>query len=366
MTIERIACFWFCLVITPAVAAAQRGSEAPDQVPQGPARTVIDRTYAVGGAGPRRIVQTRSETGGREVVIETFEKPDLDSRLAPVQEVIVETIRSAPDTAQTRRDVFEFLADHRRRLVETTLTQQDTLPNGDLSAVHNTWAPDLDGRLRLTSRQIEQTRAAAADVRQSSTTLLEPSVNETLRETERSEYTERRIRPGVVQYESAHLVREVNGRWQPTEMRRREARERGPSDRMEEETIERLDLNGKLIVDERNVTRRSDANGQEHVVIETYAPYADGFLRHDSELALSQRLQRTTRTTADGGRHTVEDVEGRSQVAPGDPLRLIRRTVTTVRPIGGQRWVTERQVFERDVNGRLALLFNDVEERTGR
>ena len=366
MTIDRIACICFCIVITPATAAAQPGSETTDQVPQVPARTVIDRTYAAGDARPRRLVQTRSETGGREVVVETFEQPDIESRLAPVQEIVVETIRTAPNTAQTRRDAFEFSADHRRRLFETTLSQRDTLPNGDISAVHNTWTPDLDGRLRLTSRQIEQTRSAATDVRQTGTTLLVPSLNEALRETERTEYTERRISPGVVRYDSAHLVREVNGRWQPTEMRRGEARESGPSDRMEEETIERLDMNGKLAVDERNVTRRSNANGQEHVVIETYAPYADGFSRSDSSLALSQRVQRTTRATADGGRQTVEEVESRSQVAPGDPMRLIRRTVTTVRQIGSQRWVTERQVFERDVNGRLELLFNDVEERTER
>jgi hypothetical protein len=33
MTIERIACIWFCIIITPAVAAAQPGRETNDQVP---------------------------------------------------------------------------------------------------------------------------------------------------------------------------------------------------------------------------------------------------------------------------------------------------------------------------------------------
>jgi hypothetical protein len=47
-------------------------------------------------------------------------------------------------------------------------------------------------------------------------------------------------------------------------------------------------------------------------------------------------------------------------------MRVIRRTVTTVRQIGTDRWVTERQVFERDVNGRLQLLIKDTEERVGR
>ena len=72
-----------------------------------------------------------------------------------------------------------------------------------------------------------------------------------------------------------------------------------------------------------------------------------------------------TAATTDGGRYTVEEVEGLSPVAPDDPLRMIRRTVTTVRQIGTDRWVTERQVFERDVNGRMRLVINDTEERAG-
>ena len=133
---------------------------------------------------------------------------------------------------------------------------------------------------------------------------------------------------------------------------------------MEEETIQRRDMNGKLVVDEKTVTRRSTANKQDHVVIETYAPYVDGMTRSDS-LTLSQRVHRTTTATADGGRHTVEEVEGRSPVAPNDPMRVIRRTVTTVRQIGTDRWVTERQVFERDVEGRLRLVISETEERAG-
>ena len=141
-------------------------------------------------------MQTRSESGGREVVVETFEVPDIEGRLAPIQEIVTETIRTAPNTAQTRRDVFGFSPDRRRRLLETTESQRETLANGDTSAIHNTWAPDLNGRLSLTSRQIEQTRSAALMCARSDTTLLVPDLNETLRETERTEYTERRINPG--------------------------------------------------------------------------------------------------------------------------------------------------------------------------
>ena len=364
MTLERIAGICFCIVITSAVATGQQRSGTADQGPQGPARSVIERTYPAGDLAPSRSVQTRSESGGREVVVETSEAPDIEGRLAPIQEIVMETIRTAPNTAQTRHDVFGF-ADRRRKLLETTESQREAQANGDTSAVHNTRAQDLNGRLGLMSRQMEQTRSTAPDVRQTDTTLLAPDLNEALRETERIEYTERRINPGVVRHDSTHLVRDVNGRWQPIETRRGEAREIGASERIEEETIQRRDINGKLAVDERTVTRRSNANEQDRVVIETHARYADGLLRSDSRLALSQRVHRTTTATANGGRYTVEEVEGRSGVAPNDPMRVIRRTVTTVRQIGTDRWVTERQVFERDVNGRLRLVINETEERAG-
>ena len=365
MTLERIAGICFCIVITSAVANGQQRSETADQGPQGPGRSVIERTYAAGNLAPRRRVQTRSESGGREVVVDTSEVPDAEGRLAPIQETVTETIRTAPNTTQTRHDVFGFVPDRRRSLLETTESLRETQANGDTSAVHNTWAPDLNGRLGLTSRQIEQTRSATPDVRQTDTTLLVPRFDETLGETERTEYTERRLNPGVVQHDSTHLVRDLNGQWQPIETRRGEAREIGASERMEEETIQRRDMNGNLAVDEKTVTRRSIANKQDHVVIETYAPYVDGLTRSDSQLTLSQRVHRTTTATADGGRHTVEEVEGRSPVAPNDPMRVIRRTVTTVRQIGTDRWVTERQVFERDVEGRLRLVINETEERAG-
>jgi hypothetical protein len=106
-------------------------------------------------------------------------------------------------------------------------------------------------------------------------------------------------------------------------------------------------------------------NDQDDEVIETYAPNADGLSRSNS-LALSQRVHRTTTATADGGRYTVEEVEGRNPAAPNDPMRVIRRTVTTVRPIGADRLVTERQMFERDVNGRLRLVSTESEDTAGR
>jgi hypothetical protein len=76
---------------------------------------------------------------------------------------------------------------------------------------------------------------------------------------------------------------------------------------------------------------------------------------------LQERTRQTTTVAADGSRETIEEVEGRNPVAAGDPLRLRRRVVTSVRQVAPDRWVTERQVFDLDPNGRLVP---SITERT--
>jgi hypothetical protein len=166
--------------------------------------------------------------------------------------------------------------------------------------------------------------------------------------------------------DSTRLLLDINGRPQPIEIRSSETREVGPSDYWEEETIRRPDLDGALVLSERNVIRRSEANGSRQEVIETYAYDGEGFMRSDGHLALHQRVRVSTTATSDGGRQTVEEVEGHNLAAYRDPMRVIRRVVETVRQIGPGRSVTDRQVFELDLNGRLVPIRTEREERAVR
>ena len=43
-------------------------------------------------------------------------------------------------------------------------------------------------------------------------------------------------------------------------------------------------------------------------------------------------------------------------------MRLRRRIVTTVRPLGGDESIVERQVFDLDTNGRLVLTATERRE----
>jgi hypothetical protein len=117
----------------------------------------------------------------------------------------------------------------------------------------------------------------------------------------------------------------------------------------------RRDLNGREAVDEKVVTHRALAKDEERVLIETYVPliYAD-------RLELNRRVRRVTTVTQDGSQ-TVEETEERNPGSPSEPLRVVQRSVTTVRKRGTDSYVSERQVFEPDGNGRLVL----VRKQTG-
>jgi hypothetical protein len=118
------------------------------------------------------------------------------------------------------------------------------------------------------------------------------------------------------------------------------------------------DLNGTPSVSERVVTRRSGTDDEDAVISETFVPSIEA-----GRMALSRRVRRVTTRTSDGSR-TVEEVERPSLAAPGDPPRVVRRTVTTVRQSGTGSF-TERQMFERDLNGRFELVCTESERSSG-
>ena len=115
------------------------------------------------------------------------------------------------------------------------------------------------------------------------------------------------------------------------------------------------DRNGRDAVSEKVVTHRARSNDEERIVIETYLPAPEA-----GRLALSQRVQRVTTVTADGAR-TVEETAKPNPLAASDPMRIVQRSVTTVRKSGSDSYVTDRQVFELDGNGRLVLILKQTE-----
>lgn len=93
----------------------------------------------------------------------------------------------------------------------------------------------------------------------------------------------------------------------------------------QETTVQVLDINGRDQIIERTITRRYESNGREEIVTDIYQP---------------------------------------NPVAPGDPMQLFRRIVTTVRMVSPDRWLTERTTYDLDINGRMTPGFTEREVST--
>jgi hypothetical protein len=363
MTPQRIAGFCFWIVLTSAAAGAQKRGDTTS-TPES-STIITEQTYPAAGFIPLRRVERRTESGGRKVIIEAAEAPGIEGKWEPLEEVVTETTRTGNASTRTQRDVFQF-ALHQRRLAETTQSEQETQANASARTVQRTGVADLDGRLTLSSGYVEETTLTSPGLQQTNATLLLLSIEGSLREAERRESTEQHVSSAVARRDSTDLLRDINGRWVATETRSGETRGIGSAERVEEETIQLPNLTGALVLSDKVVARTSESNGENRVVIDTYSQYAEGFVRIDSHLALGQRVRRSTTVTPDGGRRTVEEIEARNPVAPSDPMRVIQRTLVTVRSVAPDRWVAERQVFERDPNGRMVLVTNDTEETTAK
>jgi hypothetical protein len=352
MTRQRIAGFCLLVIVTAASAAAQQRSNSADSI-AAPATSVTNLTYPAGGVIPLRRVERRTESGGRKIIIEATEAPGVEGKWEPIEEIVTDT---------SQRDVFRFYLG-RKRLVETTQSELETRAAGNTRHVQRTWVADLDGRLTLSSGYVEATTLVSPGIQQRTATLSLQGPEGSLREVERRESTEHQVSSAVARHDSTNSVRDLNGRWVATEARNGQARGIGSAERVEEETIQRQNLNGALVLRDSVVSRTSETNGENRVLIETYSQDAEGFVRSDSHLGLRQRVRKSTTVTADG-ESTVEEVEARNPVAPNDPIRVIRRTVLTTRRVAPGQWQTERQMFQRDVNGRLVLVADDTEETT--
>jgi len=366
MTVRTLAGISCWIAITSSAAFAQQPNNKTVTGPQAPAERAVVRTYAVGGVLASRQTETRSEADGRQVVTSTIESQDVDGMWRATSQTVTETSRTASNNEQVLHHLFGFGTPGPKFLVETIRSERETFPDGRIRTVQTTFAPDLNGRLGLTMRQVQDTVTLPGEARQIDTVVFRPGINEALRETERIQEIERQVEPDVFRAESTRFARDVNGRLQATDKRQFEVRRVGSSEFLEEETVFALDINGKLSAAERTVTRRVDGNGQGRIESEIFSSNVPGMVRSENRLELSYRVRRTTSSDATGGNQTIEEIEERVPGSPHDPIRVSRRAIDTVRQVSPDRWQTEQLLYLRDVNGRMTLAIAESGETIGR
>jgi hypothetical protein len=351
----------FALLLAFPVFAPAQEKKSDSETKKGPpvfSSSAVQRSYSAGAAVPARVTQTRTESNGREVLVETTEVPGTDGKMKMSLETTTETVRTGANSSQTKQERYTSDQQGRRQLLDTTQNDTEKLTDGTARSTANTWAPDLNGKLGLSTREVQESRSTAPGVTETNKSIYRSEGGGPLRESERVQQTERKVSSAVTESESKRFIDDGNGRWQAAEVRNQEVRDAG-KERVIEETVRRPDTNGALAVSERSVTRETKGNGTEETVTETYSQNITGLPASGSSLPLAQRVRITASETAGGGRETVREVEARSPANPTGPLRVVERTVETLRQVGPDRWEVERKVFALDANGRLSPVLTD-------
>jgi hypothetical protein len=349
------------LLIAPLASAFQQKAGPPAS----PSSSTLQGSYADGAGVPARQTRSRTASNGREVISETTETPGTDGRYRVSRETVTETVKTGTDSSQTKHEVFAPDAQGRRRLIETTQTDVQTSRDGSSRSVANKMEPDLNGRLVLSSQEIQDVKPLGPNAKQTDTTVFRPGINQPLVESERVQATERKVNANLTQNESTRFQRDGNGRWQAIETRNEEVRTSG-NDRVAEETVQRLADNGTLSLSEKKVTKQTKSSGRDETVVETFSSTTGIYSRNSDRFQLNERVRTTVTPMAGGGQQTIREVEGRSRVAPDEPLRVMERIVETIRQTGPDRWEVERQVFYVDGNGRLTPVLTERGQASGK
>src|SRR5215510_6981780 len=105
-SISRTAGFAFWLALTSALFAQQKSESQTSNGPQTPAETTSVLTSPAGIAAGSKLVRTRTESGGREVVTETVELPGTDGRFQAATKTTTETTGIGSNSLKVKRNVF--------------------------------------------------------------------------------------------------------------------------------------------------------------------------------------------------------------------------------------------------------------------
>jgi hypothetical protein len=307
---------------------------------------------------PIRTVESHTQSGNRTLDKQSVQRRGSDGHFEPYQDIEKETVQVDATTVRTTTRTFGRDADGVKTLVQVTEEEKHTLPGGDSSVVRATSNPDVNGKLQLVRRQIEETKRTSEDVEETKTTVMLPSVNGGLAPAMKAQERRKRGANDTVESQKTTLLPDGAGNWQVDEIRQATTRQEGEN-RSTEERVSRPDSEGKLGEVSRTVSKASEsASGDGRNTVETYSVDVPGSA-WDGNLHLVERATTAQRTSSTGQQTTEQQVEQPNPGDPGSGLRVTTLTTDTVRP-GASGAQASRTIQVRDANGSFGVVSVDT------
>jgi hypothetical protein len=307
---------------------------------------------------PTHTTESHTQSGNRAMDNQSIQVRGPDGHFVPYQDIEKETVKVDATTVRTITRAFAQDADGTKTLVQVTEEEKHTLPGGGSNVVRSISNPDVDGRLQLIQRDVEDTKQIGKGVEEKNSVVMLPSVNGGLAPARRVQERRTEGANNTVESKKSTLLPDGAGNWQVDEMRQTSTRQEGKNLRSEE-SISRVGADGKLAEVSRTVSKETDgASGEKRHTVETYSLDVPGSSR-DGSLHLVERATTIQRTSSNGQQTTEQQVE---QPNPGDPvsgLRVTTLTTDTVRP-GASGAQATRTIQARDANGGFGVVSVDT------
>ena len=308
------------------------------------------------GIGSTRSVESHTKSANRTLDTQSIQQRLADGRYEIYLESSTETVQVDPSTVRTITRNFTGNGSGGKKLVQVTEEEKKTFPDGGSKSVRTTSRTDQNGNLQQIQREIGETRKVNAEIEETKTTVLQPSINGGFAAV--SQIEEHRKRKGAeTEFQVMTRTPDGSGHWQISQRREGTVKEDGTS-RITNERVFMPDGEGNLREVSGTVRSESTADsGDKQTTVERYSIDVPGTTR-DGSLHMVQR-ETTKQSVASNGRQTsVQHVE---QPNPGDPhagLRVVAIGVENARA-GSSGTEVSRSVQLRDADGNFNVVSVD-------
>jgi hypothetical protein len=274
--------------------------------------------------------------------------PEVDS--GPPVEIEIEKEQLDAQTTRVTRRIYGNPVNAGRQLMETTVEEIKKTPDGRRSGVRSTSRRDVNGRLSLVQKEMQEVVFSGADTFRITKTLLLPGMNNSLVEKAQVQQIEKRVGDKSVEIDRTRYEPGPDGKLNAAE-RRVSQNILGKDQTQTEEQVYRYDVNRKISLTQQvKISEWKDSAGQIHHQSESYAAGLNGKLQLDRRSTILQKPLGNQR------QETTEVVEERNTTAPSEGLKVVLKLIENNQVLGPSQTERRLEVLKPDLNGGMQTI----------
>ncbi len=311
--------------------------------------TIRESHDPAGTIGPARVTVVHSEREGGSFETSSLEIPSINGGFEKWVETEQEVSYPAPGITKTLTRRFGLDGNGRRSLVGVTEEQRSVAPGGRETLVRTESSTDLNGRLQLVEREVEETTWEGENARRTTSELFQQTPNG-VQKVRRSEASEHR-KGDVTRREVTVLAPDGEGRFVPVSRKESTTTETAAGQVKDERSFGDLGA-GPLRFIQREVSRESRDGAGSRTVVETQSAFSSGVVLEPGRLIPVQTVSTSSQTAADGRSSLERQVVSLSKTGYGSVVTLSVKGT----PGSGNSQGTRQTLRVADGNGGFAVV----------